>query len=44
MVSVDAEFSPDPANHELYARQHEVYRDITRHTDEVFRRSARIFG
>jgi sugar (pentulose or hexulose) kinase len=44
MVSVGEEFRPDEANHELYARQHEVYRDITRHTDEVFRRSARIFG
>ncbi|GAB3680517.1 FGGY-family carbohydrate kinase [Saccharopolyspora tripterygii] len=44
MVSVDEEFLPDDARHELYARQLEVHRDITRHTDEVFRRSARIFG
>ncbi|MCX2729269.1 FGGY-family carbohydrate kinase [Saccharopolyspora sp. NFXS83] len=44
MVSVDTEFRPTAAHHELYARQREVHRDITRHTDEIFRRSARIFG
>ncbi|MGW0893878.1 FGGY-family carbohydrate kinase [Saccharopolyspora sp. NPDC002578] len=44
MISADTGFRPTPENTELYARQGAVHRDITHHTDEIFRRSARIFG
>jgi sugar (pentulose or hexulose) kinase len=44
MVAVDTRFEPDPANHQRYLAEHQVYRDITRHTDEIFTSSSRIFG
>ncbi|WP_020498571.1 FGGY-family carbohydrate kinase [Sciscionella marina] len=38
MAAPRQEFTPDSGRHEFYRRQHEVYREITAHTDPFFQR------
>ncbi|SFS52249.1 FGGY-family carbohydrate kinase [Saccharopolyspora flava] len=44
MVADPETFLPDPADHDLYARLREIHRDITHHTDQIFRRSTPLLG
>ena len=44
MVSAGTTFEPDPANHALYLEMEAVYREISRSTDDVYRKSFEIFG
>ena len=44
MVTVGTTFEPNADNHALYLELEAVYRDIPRHTDDVFKKSFEIFG
>jgi len=44
MVKVGSIFEPDPRNHAMYQEMEAVYREIPRHTDNVFKKSYEIFG
>lgn len=44
MVKVGSTFEPDPRNHAMYQEMEAVYREIPRHTDNVFKKSYEIFG
>jgi len=44
MVTVGSTFEPDPRNRTVYQELDAVYREIPRHTDDVFKKSYEIFG
>lgn len=44
MVKVSNTFEPNPENHAMYQEMAAVYRDISSHTDDVYKKSYELFG
>jgi sugar (pentulose or hexulose) kinase len=44
MVQVGKTFEPNPENVALYQQMESVYREISGHTDDIFKKSFEIFG